>query len=385
MSGRATEPIVIVGAGIGGLGVAAALRNREHRVVVLEERAGLDTIGAGISLWPNALRALDEIGIGGRIRSAGGPVATGGIRRHDGRWLRTMDQAKLQVALGEPLIAIHRATLLDLLYAAVAPDAVRWASPVRKVETTAHGVVLTLADGSAMPAAAVIGADGIGSVVAQGLDAGLRFRYAGYTAWRGVAKRGLDGAEPTETWGPGGEFGFLPLGPDTTYWFATERTVEGERAPEGELAHLIRRYAGWHEPIGSLLAATEPEAVLRHDVVDRSSPRRWSAGPITLIGDAAHPMRPHLGQGGCQALVDAAVLARLIDRADSLPAAFREYESVQRRRAVRAVRESSWIGRAIHCPPALNPAVQRLVSIPPTALIAPHLAAIGGSRAFPAP
>ncbi|MGH3435378.1 MAG: FAD-dependent monooxygenase [Sciscionella sp.] len=383
MSERGVKPIVIVGAGIGGLALAAALQRRGRSAVVFEERDQLTTTGSGISLWPNALAALDDIGLGRQVREAGGGAASGAIRRPDGRRLRTIDRTRAEAALGEPLIAIHRAALLGVLSSAVDPAAIHLASAVRRVETAELAV--TLADGSSVAAAAVVGADGVRSVVARQLGSHRAPRYAGYTAWRGVAGVSLADTEPGETWGPSSEFGFMPLGAHGTYWFATERGPEGGRAPTGELAYLARRFASWHAPIGELLASTDPEVVLRHDIYDRHLPERWSVGQVTLIGDAAHPMRPHLGQGGCQALQDAAVLARLITYGGPIASAFARYESMRRPVVRRIVRESAAIGRAIHCRPPLGPALHRMTTLVPDSVVLTHMETFAGRRGYLSP
>jgi 2-polyprenyl-6-methoxyphenol hydroxylase-like FAD-dependent oxidoreductase len=247
-------------------------------------------------------------------------------------------------------------------------------------------VRVTLSDGSAPEVAAVVGADGVGSTVARHLNGPLRHRYAGYTAWRGIATHALDPALAGETLGAGTEVGHVPLGPDHTYWFATERTAEGGSAPGGELDHLRRKYAGWAEPIPSLLAATPPGDVLRNDLYDRDQVRVWSRGPVTLVGDAAHPMRPHLGQGGCQGLEDAAVLARFVAQSDSLPAAFARFARYRRPRVRALVRESKLIGRVVNLRPAMLSALAGRATVAiPEVFVGRHLASIAARSAFVLP
>ncbi|HVW45022.1 MAG TPA: FAD-dependent oxidoreductase [Amycolatopsis sp.] len=380
------RPIVIVGAGIAGLALAAALQRRGAPVLVLEAHDRLSTAGAGISLWPNALAALDEIGLGAPVREAGGAAISGGIRRADGRWLRHVDPARAQAALGEPVVAIHRADLLAILASVVDAGAIRFATKVEQIAPSTSEVTVGMADGSSLAARAVVGADGVGSVAARHLNPRVARRYAGYTAWRGIAEHNLRGIEPSQTWGPGGEFGFLPMGPHRTYWFATQHAPEGQRRePERELAHLSRIYANWHPPIGELIEATEPGNLLRHDVHDRPAARTWSAGPVTLIGDAAHPMRPHLGQGGCQALIDAVVLARLIAQADTLPAAFAQFAARRRGDTGRAIRTSAILGSVIHSRGPLRPLLHALAGVTPQVVAVRAMATIAGRHAFPAP
>jgi 2-polyprenyl-6-methoxyphenol hydroxylase-like FAD-dependent oxidoreductase len=180
--------------------------------------------------------------------------------------------------------------------------------------------------------------------------------------------------------------GHVPLGPDHTYWFATERAPRNASTPDGELGHLQRKYAGWADPVPSVLAATDPSAVLRNDLYDRTQASVWSRGPITLVGDAAHPMRPHLGQGGCQGIEDAAVLARFVDDGVDLPAAFARYAGFRRRRVRALVLESQLIGRVVNLRPAvLGALASRATVLIPEAAVVRHLAAIAARSAFVIP
>ena len=256
----------------------------------------------------------------------------------------------------------------------------------RELVTTADGVRVTLSDSTTRTASAVIGADGTRSVVARHLNGALADRYVGYTAWRGVADCAIDPDVAGEVLGPGIEFGHVPLGSDRTYWFATERAPEGHVAPQGELDYLKARFASWTDPIPAVLAATDPDDVLRNDLYDRDQARQWSRGPVLVVGDAAHPMRPHLGQGGCQGLEDAAVLARFVDGDDDLAAAFARFVAFRRPRVRPLVRESKLIGQIVNLRPAfLSGFASRSTVLAPEALMTRHLAAVAARSAFVLP
>src|SRR5690348_5384597 len=299
------QQILVIGAGIAGLATAVALQRRSHKVTVIEERTDSSS-GAGISIWPNALAALDEIGLGEAVRAAGGRVTAGALRWRDGSWLRHPARERLVRALGEPLVVIRRSALAKVLADALAAGTVHTGLSARELVTTADGVRITLSDSTTREAAAVVGADGTRSVVARHLNGSLADHYVGYTAWRGVADYPIDPDVAGEVLGPGIEFGLVPLRADRTYWFATERAAEAQVSPRGELAYLTARFSSWAAPIPAVLAATDPNGVLRNDLYDREPARQWSRGRVVVVGDAAHPMRPHLGQGGCQGLEDAA-------------------------------------------------------------------------------
>jgi 2-polyprenyl-6-methoxyphenol hydroxylase-like FAD-dependent oxidoreductase len=165
-----------------------------------------------------------------------------------------------------------------------------------------------------------------------------------------------------------------------------ERAPEGQTAPEGELAYLKAKFASWAEPLPALLAATDPDIVLRNDLYDREAARVWSKGPAVLVGDAAHPMRPHLGQGGCQGLEDAAILADFVDRTDDPAAAFARYEKFRRPRVRMLVRESAAIGRIVNLRTAfLSAAVTRATVLVPETVLTRHMATVSSRAAFTAP
>lgn len=376
------KPILVAGAGITGLASAVALQRRGFEVDVIEARSDTAS-GAGISIWPNALAALDEIGLGDAVRGAGGRVTAGALRWHDGSWLRRPAPERMIRALGEPLVVIRRAELTDILASALRPGTVRYGLAVHDLAGTGSGVRVTRSDGSTREAAAVLGADGVDSVVARHLNGPLPRRYAGYTAWRGVADYALDPELSGETLGAGMEVGHVPLGPDQTYWFATQRAPQGHTAPDGELTHLQRVFGSWAEPIPALLAASDPAEVLRNDLYDRASARCWARGPVVIAGDAAHPMRPHLGQGGCQGLEDAAILAAVADAATDLSAAFERFAALRRPRVSRLVRKSALIGRVVNLRPAvLSAAAGRATVLVPEFVLSRQLASIASRAAF---
>ena len=377
--------IAVVGASVAGLASAVGLHRGGHDVTVFEERTDTSS-GAGISIWPNALAALDRLGLGDAVRAVGGRITAGAARWHDGSWLRRPEPERIVRALGEPLVVVQRWALRDVVAGALPVGAVEYGLAATDVATTGAAVRLQFSDGSARTFDAVIGADGTHSVVARQLNGPLQQRYVGYTAWRGVAAYAMDPDLAGKTLGPGVETGHVPMGPGLTYWFATERAPAAQRSPEEELAYLRAKFARWAEPLPSILAATAAADVLRDDLYDRTPARRWARGPIVLVGDAAHPMRPHLGQGGCQGLEDAAILAAFIDQAPDPATAFARFESFRRRRVTSVVRESAWLGKAINVrSDLLSSLVSRSTAMVPEVVLMRHLASIAARTAFALP
>jgi 2-polyprenyl-6-methoxyphenol hydroxylase-like FAD-dependent oxidoreductase len=302
---------IIVGGGIGGLASALALSRHGWQVDVLERAAQFTEVGAGLALWPNALRALEALGVGEAVRSRSLLEGQAGIRHAAGRWLSRTDAAELERAYGSTAM-IHRADLVALLRAALPDGVLRGGVTVSRVQhdgTVVHS-------GGESHADLVVGADGVRSVVRTSIwpDAPSP-RYAGYTTFR-VVTPPVPVGESCESWGAGERFGYAPLQDGRIYCYAAVSAPAG--AAGGGLAELRRRFGSWHDPIPALLDAANPEAMLHNDVYELPPLKAYTLGKVALVGDAAHAMTPDLGQGACQALEDAVVLAKVLDRGEGL-------------------------------------------------------------------
>jgi 2-polyprenyl-6-methoxyphenol hydroxylase-like FAD-dependent oxidoreductase len=333
---------LVVGGGIGGLSAAIGLRRAGIDVVVFERARELHEVGAGISLWANALHALDALGVGEAIRAASVPDVPGALRASDGSILSSpsagMDTSPLSC------VVMHRADLLDILVAALGREHIRLDARCVGVYHDGSGVTLELADGSVADGDVLIGADGLRSVVRAALHGDQPPDYSGYTAWRAVVSFESPELRSGESWGAGARFGMVRIGRGRVYWYATQNAPEGEQTAD-EKGTLLGRLRDWHAPIPALIAATDPAAILRNDIYDRPALKTWSAGRVTLLGDAAHPMTPNLGQGGCQAIEDAVVLARVLGGTPDVAAALRTYEVQRIPRTTRVATQSRQIGR----------------------------------------
>lgn len=316
---------------------------------MLEQAQQLDSVGAGITLWPNAVRALDSLGVdlGGHVSRPG----AGGLRTSSGRWLSRTVTADYPGRYGAPLIAVHRADLQQALLDALPDGTVTVGTRVSAVRQDDTGVTVEHAAGRSR-AALVVLADGLVSAtrhLVTGSATGPR--YAGYTAWRGVTDAEARLPElpgSTESWGRGQRFGLVPLADGRTYWFATANAAEHQRARDGaggEHAEVLRRFTGWHAPIEEVIGGTAARSVLRHDVYELApAPGSYVRGRLVLLGDAAHAMTPNLGQGACQALEDAATLGALLRPDSDVGPALARYDSLRRPRAQLISRRSHQIG-----------------------------------------
>lgn len=325
---------VVVGAGIGGLAAAIALRRIGWDVTVLERAPELEPLGAGITIWPNALRALDTIDVD--IEEVSVPAGEGaGLRNPAGKVVAGSEGVELR--------ALHRGELQNALLAALPDGTVRTGCPVSKVLDDS-----VLTGDEAISADLVVAADGINSTIRGQLWPGVRPEYRGYTAWRGVTARHTitvtDPAQAGETWGPGVRFGIVPLPEGGVYWYAAANARQDERFPD-EHAEVVRRFGSWHQPIPTVLAATVPGAVLHHDIYDLPALPTYVNGRVALLGDAAHAMTPDLGQGGCQALEDAVVLAGCLADAGEVGDGLARYDAERRPRTQSIAKLARQIGR----------------------------------------
>ncbi len=336
---------VVIGAGVGGLAAAAGLHAAGWEVTVCERAAKLEPVGLGLALAPNGLRALDMIGAGDAVRALAVPQEPG-IRRSDGRWLIRGSGQLVAERFGDTVILATRAQVMDAVAAHVPGAALSLSTAVIAVDPGGDGPARVTTSAGELSADLVVAADGIGSAARAALfpdHPGLR--YAGFTTWRMLAGP-LDKPAPmAESWGRGTVFGVMPLADGRVYCYAAAPAEAGTHADD-ELAELTSRFGRWHDPIPALLASVPPGQVLRLDVAELAGPLpAFHRGRVALLGDAAHPMTPNLGQGACQALEDAAVLTRLVaDRAaDAIPAALAAYTAVRLPRATDITR---WSRRA---------------------------------------
>jgi 2-polyprenyl-6-methoxyphenol hydroxylase-like FAD-dependent oxidoreductase len=325
---------VVVGGGIGGLGAAAGLHRAGWTVTVLEQATEFGDVGAGISLWPNALACLDELGVdlGDRLAIQ----EEGGFRDRRGRRITRYDTAEFERVHGRPLGGIHRKDLIAALREAVPAESLKTGAKVIEVGTDGK-VRFT---GGEIQADLVVAADGIRSPIRHALFPDHPEPvYAGSTAFRGVTR--YPGARLSTSFGRGTEVGVLPLTGGDVYWFISYLTE-----PDEQPVDLKEAFGGWHDPIPALIDATPPEAVLHHDLYHLGTPlKTYTRGRIALLGDAAHAMPPFLGQGGCQALEDAVVLAHAMSTEDTVEAALKSYDEQRRPRSQQVARESVRMGK----------------------------------------
>jgi 2-polyprenyl-6-methoxyphenol hydroxylase-like FAD-dependent oxidoreductase len=341
-----TPTVAIAGAGIGGLTLAIALRRRGVPVTVLERASELKPAGAGIALGPNAIVALERLGLRSAIVGAGASIGRSAILDSDGRVLGAeLDVAALEREVGAPVVALQRTRLHDVLVDAAGPGVVRLGFTVLEYKNLGDRVRVISTEGDRVEADLLVGADGLNSSVRAQLVSDGAPKYSGYTSWRGVTPAGAV-APPqrmTESWGRGERFGIVNIGSGEIYWFAVANAEAGGTDADVR-EELLARFGGWHEPVAAIVRATPAARILRTDISDRDPIDCWHRGPVVLLGDAAHPMTPNLGQGAGQAIEDAVVLDQCLSAGPTIDAAVRRYEVRRVSRANRLVLASRRVG-----------------------------------------
>lgn len=340
--------MTVIGGGIGGLTCALAWQAVGGRVSVFERSVGPSEVGAGITLWPNAMVVLGRLGLTEKLRAAGHELEEGVITDQRGRPLLRTPVGSVSRSLGSVSLGIHRATLLSILVEALAPGLIEYRKECVRTEDDGEGIVSRFRDGSAFRSDVLVAADGLRSEVFGQVHGTAPPRYAGYLCHRGIAQyAGEDVPAGTafEAWGRGLRFGLVRLDQERVYWFSNESAPEPETRIEPDLSRLRRVFSSWRAPIPAVLAAADPASVLLHPIFDRPFRRdRQGRGRLTFVGDAAHPMTPDLGQGACQAIEDAAELSDCLARVADPEMALRAYESHRFPRVNRMVRRSRFQG-----------------------------------------
>jgi len=344
----------IVGGGIGGLSAALALRRAGIRATIYERQPQLREIGSGLTLWTNAVKLVGRFGLLDALLAVGAPLGRFEFWSWRGERLGELSLGALADRLGAPCVGVHRADLMALLARALGDCRVELDARCLGYVQDDMGVTAKFADGRTARSDLLIGADGLQSAVRAALLGQRPPRYAGYTCWRGVATFEHEAVSPgitSETLGYGTRFGMLPIGQGRVFWYATASTRPGgDDARAGRKHTVLDLFRRYRPPVVPLIAATDEAAILRHDIYDRPPVRRWGAGRVTLLGDAAHPPTPNLGQGACQAIEDAWMLARCLREVrlggggDRVDAALRPSEAHRTGRTAQVIRRSRRIG-----------------------------------------
>lgn len=345
--------IGIVGGGVGGLAAAIALRKVGHVATVFEQTSRYGRVGADVNLTPNAVKVADGLGIGQVLRDKGAQPT----HRISRTWDTGEETSRLEMAAAAvrnyhaPQVTIHRADLLEALTQSLPADAVLLE---RHAATAGHRgtrAFIRFADGSEQDFDLVVGADGIHSVVRTALFGQDKPEFTGLVSFRATVSRTKIADLPnidafTKWWGPNPatQIVTFPLNRGREQFVFATTAQDGWREESwtlpGDVDELRQIYKDFHPEARALLdACTE---VTKSALYVREPMPRWSEGPLTLLGDACHPMVPFMAQGACMALEDAVVLSRALDGValGDVGAALERYENTRKERTARIQRNS---------------------------------------------
>jgi 2-polyprenyl-6-methoxyphenol hydroxylase-like FAD-dependent oxidoreductase len=339
--------IAIIGAGIGGLAAAALLTRVGHDVHVYEQAPRFARVGAGIQMAPNAVKVLRGLGIEERlVRIAFQSEVALSRVWNTGEVTSELRLGKeVEERYGAPYLYLHRADLHAAIESIVPRELVHLEMKLARMDQDAHKVTLSFTNGARVTADAVIGADGVHSIIRETLLGPEQPRFTGRVAYRTTfpaSRLGSDSITPARTkwWGPDrhmviyyvtaarDEIYFVTSVPEGAEWMTPESW-----SAKGDLDALRAAYAGFHDEVQAVLRAC-PE-VYKWALLDRDPLPRWWEGRVALLGDACHPMTPYMAQGAASALEDAAVLMRCLEGVDAegLSEAFALYEATRKPRA----------------------------------------------------
>ncbi|EDY48347.1 conserved hypothetical protein [Streptomyces clavuligerus] len=317
---------------------AAALRDAGWDVRVHERAGRLRAAGSGLSVMSNAIAALSAGGLDLRLEERGEVLRSYHVRTPKGRPIREFPFPEITGRLGVPSVLITRSALQEaLLEAADGIPITLGATAEDFTEDEATGrVTVRFDDGTEATGDVLIGADGFNSAVRRRLVGPEESRDSGYVCWLALTPYSHPGFPPGSVihyWGSGKRFGLVDMGGGLLYWWGTQNMpTRLSHGWQGTKADVARAFAGWADEVRHAIDVTDESALLAVPSRDRAFLDRWGRGPVTLLGDAAHPMLTSLGQGSGLAIEDAVVLAQHLRGADDIPAALRAYEDERRER-----------------------------------------------------
>ncbi len=342
--GSKRASLAIVGAGMGGLAAAVTLRQAGFDVRVYEQAPAFARVGAGVQMMPNSMKVLRGIGVEAPLRRVAFQPYSHLNREWDsGRVIRELPMP--EELFGAPYLCMHRADLHDTLRCAVPAEIIHLDKKLVGLEQRSSAIELRFADGTRAQADAVIGADGVHSVVRDIIIGPDMPIHGGRIAYRSVFSRallnGFDiGPSRTKWWGPDrhiviyyvnttrSELYFVTSVPEPAEWLTRESW-----SAMGDVGELRKAYKGFHQEVRAVLEAC-PDCH-KWAILDRDPLPRWSDGRVALLGDACHPMTPYMAQGAATAIEDAAVLARCLQESDDFEEGFNRYEANRKPRTSR--------------------------------------------------
>lgn len=329
--------VLVIGAGVGGLTTALALSTRGFDVEVFEAAPQPPASGGGLGIASNATKVLSALGLDLTKTGVGRVCEQFCLRTAKGKLMRELPIKSAADELGSPVVNLSRRDLLGLLRDALIDIPLHYGAKVTRYDRAGDGVSITCADGRVHAGDVLIGADGIRSVIRAQLAGPEPIREYGYICWIATVPfehPRLPYGGASHYWGRGQRFGLIDIGGGRVYWWGTKSILLSRRPPReaGVKEQALRCFGGWADEVPQVISLTDAADIVSVPAQDRSFLESWGTGPVTLVGDAAHPMLTSLSQGAGSAIEDGHALAHHLMAGPDVVTALRRYEAQRRAR-----------------------------------------------------
>jgi 2-polyprenyl-6-methoxyphenol hydroxylase-like FAD-dependent oxidoreductase len=332
---------MVVGAGVGGLTTAVALRMRGFAVEVFEAAPRSRTSGGGLGIASNATKVLNALGVDLPVAGVGRVCEQFHLRTSSGKPICELPIRSIADEMGSPVVNVRRSDLVELLRASLAGTPIRYGADVVRYDRIGERVHIRCADGRTYAGDVLVGADGLRSVVRAQAVGPEPINDYGYVCWIATVPFQHPALPPggaAHYWGNGQRFGLIDIGDGHAYWWGTKNIpLHDARRNISTTAEILHCFDGWADEVRQVVSRTPDTGIVTVPAQDRSFVASWGDGPVTLVGDAAHPMLTSLSQGASSAIEDGYVVAhhlscQLAAGGDAVTG-LRRYEDARRGRA----------------------------------------------------
>ncbi len=337
----------IVGAGIGGLTAAIALRQKGFEVEIFESFPEMKKMGAGIVLANNAMQVFQRLGLSEIIYKNSNHISSLKLVDEKLDTLTKINLKSFEKKLGTHYAAIHRGTLQEILLKKIPTRHLHLGKRVKQLIEIDDRIQIYFEDGTSHQTDILIGADGIHSVVRKHFFPKTAIRNAHQVCWRGITKMKLPERfqhEINESWGKGTRFGIVPLAHGEVYWFALANYKNNFRT-EFQEADLGKMFSDYDPIISKIIHSTPTDKIIVNEINDLKPIKKWHTNNVCLIGDAAHATTPNMGQGACQSIEDALALSLCLEKEKDIKKAFSNFQKLRIKKANGVINQSWQVGK----------------------------------------